>query len=73
MKNKPLFSVKVEPGDIEDPMQQLCNYTQFMQDSAEYQIKIQQSIAKVIKAKYDALCKEGFNEQQALFLCQDVR
>jgi hypothetical protein len=73
LSNKPLFSVKVEPGDIEDPIQQLRNHTRLIQDSVKYQIQIQKSTAKIIRARYDAFRKEGFNDQQALFLCKDGR
>jgi len=41
-----------------------------MRERLDFMIEYEQIQAKVLKAKYDALIKEGFNAIQALELCK---
>ena len=41
-----------------------------MRERLDFMIEYEQMQAKVLKAKYDALIKEGFNAIQALELCK---
>ena len=69
MTEKPVaYSVRVEEGDVADPIQQLKNGIKQIKESMPYTIEMQQLLAKIAKTRYDALIKEGFPPDQALFL-----
>lgn len=69
MTNKPpAFSIKVEEGDIEDPIQRGKKALREMKENMDFQLETQRVLAKIMKAKFDALIEEGFSEQQALML-----
>jgi hypothetical protein len=63
------FSVKVFEGDIEDTLIQAKIFTDEMIRLFPEFKKQQVVQAKMVKAKYDALINAGFNEEQALWMC----
>ena len=71
MKDKPTeFSVRVERGDVADPVQKFKDGIKQMREMMPLQIEWQVLDAQIRKAKFDALLKEGFSEPQALMLCK---
>ena len=62
------FSVRVEQGDIADPVQQLKNAIKQMKEMMPLQKEWQMIDAQIRKIRFDALLQEGFSEQQALIL-----
>lgn len=57
--------------DKQDPgLLQLLIDLKKMRERLDFMIEYEQIQAKVLKAKYDALIKEGFNVIQALELCK---
>lgn len=69
MPDKPAeFSIRVEQGDVTDPVQQFKNGIKQMKDIMHLQKEWQMIDAQIRKIKFDALIKEGFSESQALFL-----
>lgn len=67
--DKPAFSIRVESGDVEDPRTQLRNAVKQLRETLADQIEFHKMIAKITKIRYDAYINEGFNPEQALFLC----
>ncbi len=69
MPDKPTeFSVRVEQGDVADPVQQFKNAIKQMKELLPLQAEWQMIGAQMCKIKFDALLKEGFSKQQVLFL-----
>jgi len=66
--DKPIFSVKVTQGDVEDPAQQMKSAIKQIKELLPYHFEMQVLIAQLTKSKYDALVKEGFSNDDALFL-----
>ena len=66
--DKPVFSVKVTQGDIEDPVQQMKSAIKQIKELLPYHFEMQALIAQLTKSKYDVLVKEGFSKEEALFL-----
>ena len=48
--------------------QEVRNLNEMLEDIIEYN----NSLAKIIRAKYDAFIKEGFAPEQALILCKGI-
>ena len=69
----PAFSVHVTEGDAEDPTQQLKNSVKFLRETMETNIELNRIVAKLMREKYNALVKEGFKPEEALFLCKEGR
>ena len=65
------FSIKVEPGDGDDPIVKMKNTMNEFKRTLPYQIEIQALLAKLQMAKFQSLVKEGFTMEQALFLVKD--
>lgn len=51
----------------------LFGFADSIRSNMQSYLDVQVQAAKVIKARYDALIKEGFNESQALELVKGVR
>ena len=51
----------------------LFGFAESMRNNMQSYLDVQVEAAKVIKARYDALIKEGFNENQALELLKGVK
>jgi len=70
--DKPLeFSIKMEPDNAESPVEQMKTLLKTFQDALPQHLQLQLLVAQITRAKFNALVKEGFTEQQALFLCKD--
>ena len=66
--DKPVFSVKVTQGDAEDPVQQMKDAIKRIREALPHHFEMQALMAQLTKSKYDALVKEGFSKDDALFL-----
>ena len=64
------FSVRVERGDVRDPLQQLKNSLELLRKSLPYQLEMQTITAALTRAKFNALIKEGITTELALLLCK---
>ena len=67
------FSVKVEPGDGNDPIAKFRNALDEMRKTLALQLEFQTIQAQLIRGKYNALITEGFTKEQALFLCKELK
>jgi len=65
------FSIKIEPGDQEDPVDKFKLAIETMKKTMDTHIEFYKIAAKLTRTKYLALCAEGFKEHEALFLCKD--
>ena len=71
MSEEPVaFSIKVEPGDSDDPITKFKEALAGMKNSLSLHLEFQTIQAKILRAKYNALITEGFTKEQALFLCK---
>jgi len=70
MKEKDFFQ-HVE--DFLKDESQLQKYCDEMSKDIRAQMQVQVLIAKLIRAKFDALIKEGFSEEQALELARSIK
>ena len=68
--DKPAFSVRVTPGNAEDPVQKFKDNLKMLRETMEENIELNKMTAKLMRTKYDALIREGFRPEEALFLCK---
>jgi len=57
-------------NDEDKPRVALAQAVRELRDNIAAHIEIGQLQARIMRAKYEALLKEGFTEQQALLLCK---
>lgn len=70
MSDKPAFTVRVEEGNSEDPLQKLINQNKTLKEQLPYLIENMNLVAKLKRAQFEAYVREGFTEEQVLFLCK---
>ena len=74
MSEEPIaFSIKVEPGDQDDPIAKFKDALTTMRKTMALQLEFQKIQAKILRSKYEAYVAEGFTKDQALFLCKDMK
>ena len=70
-EEKAEFSIKVFPGDLEDALDNAKAVTAEMRRMLP-EFKKQEIIrAEMLRIKFDALIKAGFNVDQAMWMCKD--
>ncbi|WP_224798201.1 hypothetical protein [Idiomarina abyssalis] len=68
MKNKEQYKKSMTKDEVV-----LFGFAETIRNNMQVYLDVQVEAAKVIKARYDALIKEGFNESQALELVKGIR
>lgn len=69
MKKKKNEELKVLEGNFKEVSEIEKCVRHFLRES-EYWVKYQEGVAKIMRARYLELIKEGFTEEQAIKLCR---
>ena len=72
-KSEVMFSVRVFEGDLQDPLVQAKIFTNEMIRLLPEFRRQQMVQAKMMRVKYDSLISAGFDENQALWMCDSNR